>query len=334
MDFGPFTLLSLMYVVIGIRVITQVVQRGKKLWDHNFTPQDRALVNQASFFILIPLSVAFHELGHAIAIWSFGKEVVDFGFYGFAGYVAYFPFGLSDLQQTIISAAGSIVNLLLIVVVLAVLFLKRPPFRAAINEFMIQFAFLSGLNAFIFYPLLDLASGMNGDWRQMYGSGIPWLSGLVIGVQAAVIGAGYWMMTSPRMKARFARLTHVPPGYERGLLGGLQPGKIPAMDMKPHEITMREAVERVSSGWQHRVTTQLQRFAKGSAILLQWANGPIQHVVAVRRFDTGITELIQFPTTGESRSPRVLLRWQDTPNADDLTRGLRIVMETVEREPF
>lgn len=332
MDFGPFSLLSLMYVVIGVRVIAQIVQRGKKLWDRNFTPQDRTLVGQASFFILIPISVALHELGHAIAVWSFGKEVVDFGFYGFAGYVSYFPFGLSDVQQTIISAAGSLVNLLLIAIVLAVIFLKTPSFRAAINEVLIQFAVLSGLNAFILYPVLDLVSGMNGDWRQMYDSGVPWLSGLIIAIQALVIGAGYWMLTNARMKARFARLTDVPPGYERGLLGGLQPAKIAPMDMKPHEIAMREAVERVSSGWQHKVTTQLQRFAAGSAILLQWTDGPMQYVVAVRRFDTGLTELLQFPTTGESRTPRVRHRWQETPSADDLTRGLRILMETIERE--
>jgi len=335
MDFGPFALLSLMYLVIGARVIVQLVQRGRKVWDHNFTLQDRALVNQASFFILIPVSVALHELGHAIAVWSFGKEVVEFGFYGFAGYVAYFPFGLSDVQQTLISAAGSIVNVILCVGVLAIVLLKKPPFRAAINEVLIQFVFLSGLNAFIFYPVLDLLSGLNGDWRQMYDSGVPWLSAIIIAVQAAIIFAGYWLYTNPGMKARFAKLTDVPPGYERGLLGSLQPGKIAPMEMKPHEIAMREAVERVSSGWGTRVNTQMQRFPAGSAILLQWQDGSRQHVVAVRRFDTGITELISFPTDGaadEPRHPSVLHRWTTTPSTDDLTHGLRIAMETADRE--
>lgn len=332
MDFGPFSLLSLMYVVIGIRVIAQIVQRGRKLWDRTFTPQDRALVDQAAFFILIPISVALHELGHAIAVWGFGKQVVEFGFYGFAGYVAYLPYGLSAVQQTIISAAGSIVNLVLVIVVLALVLAKKPPFRAAVNELLIQFALLSGLNAFIFYPVLDMLSGLNGDWRQMYNSGVPWLSGVIIGTQAAVIGAGYWLVTNPRMKARFARLTDAPPGYERGIIGGLQPGKIAPIEMKPHELAMREAVDRVASGWQHRVTTQLQRFAAGSAILLQWMDGPTQHVVAVRRLDNGVTELLRFPTSGEARTPRVMHRWPETPSADDLTRGLRILMETVERE--
>jgi hypothetical protein len=335
MDFGPFSLLSLMYLVIGVRVIAQIVQRGKSLWDRNFTLQDRALVDQASFFILIPISVALHEFGHAIAVWGFGKEVVEYGFYGFAGYVAYYPFGLTDVQQTIISAAGSLVNLILCVGVLAFVLWKKPPFRAAFNELLIQFVFLSGINAFILYPILDLLSGLNGDWRQMYDSGVPWLSGLIIAIQALTIAAGYWLFTNPRMKARFAALTDVPPGYERGLIGGLQPGKVAPMEMKPHEIAMREAVERVSSGWQHKVHTHLQRFAAGSAIMLQWADEGRQHVVAVRRFDTGITELLQFPTDGasdEPSRPRILHRWTATPSTDDLTQGLRIAMETIERE--
>jgi hypothetical protein len=339
MDFGAFSLISLMYVVIGVRVIGQMVQRGRKLWDHNFTQQDRILVDQAAFFILIPISVALHELGHAIAVWGFGKEVVDFGFYGFAGYVSYFPFGLTDVQQTIISAAGSLVNLLLCAVVLAVVLLKKPPFRAAFNEVLIQFVFLSGINAFILYPVLDLISGLNGDWRQMYQSGVPWLTGIIIALQAATIGAGYWLITNPRMKARFARLTDVPPGYERGVLGGIQPGKVPTIEMNPGELAMREAAERVSSGWQHKVHTHLQRFGAtgtpGSAILLQWADGSIQHVVAVRRFETtGITELVHIPTSADgtqARAPLVLHRWPATPSADELTTGLRVAMETVER---
>lgn len=333
MDFGPFSLLSLMYVVIGVRVIGQMVQRGKKLWDHNFTQHDRALVDQAAFFILIPVSVALHELGHAIAVWAFGKEVVDFGFYGFAGYVAYFPFGLSDIQQTIISAAGSIVNLLLCAAVLALVLLKKPPFRAAFNELLVQFVFLSGINAFILYPVLDILSGLNGDWRQMYDSGVPWLTGIIVVSQVAIIAAGYWLITNSKMKARFARLTDVPPGFERGILGGIKPGKIPTMEMNPGEMTMREAVERVSSGWQHRVNTHLQRFTAGSAILLQWADGSVQHVVAVRRFDTGITELVHIPTSAEGKQaspPRVMHRWMEMPSADDLTSGLRIAMENVE----
>jgi hypothetical protein len=117
---------------------------------------------------------------------------------------------LTTVQQTLIAAAGSFVNLLLCVIVLAVVLVRRPPMRAAFNELLIQFVVISGLNAFILYPLLDVASGLNGDWRQMYGSGVPWLSGVIVACQLAILAVGYWLLTNRDMKARFARLTDVP----------------------------------------------------------------------------------------------------------------------------
>jgi hypothetical protein len=153
-----------------------------------------------------------------------GGDVVDFGYYGFAGYVSYYPFQFSATQQTLIAAAGSLVNLVLCLASLAVVLLWKPPLRASINELLLQFAFLSGINAFIVYPLLDVASGMNGDWRQMYDSGVPWLTAVIVAVQALVLLAGYWLVTNPTMVSRAATLTEAPSGFVRGILGGLRPG--------------------------------------------------------------------------------------------------------------
>lgn len=333
MSFGAFSLISLVYVFIGIRIITQLVRNWRATWDHNFTQTDRQLVDQAAFFVLIPVSVVLHELGHAVAVWGFGKEVVDFGFYGFAGYVAYQPFGLSEIQQTIISAAGSLVNLLLCLIALAVVLLWKPPMRAAFNELLIQFVFISGLNAFILYPLLDVLSGLNGDWLQMYDSGVPWLTAVIIACQAAVIGLGYWLFTNEGMKAKFARLTGVPPGYERGLLGGIKPGAVKPMSFTPAERTLHQAAERVAGGWPSRVTTSTQRFPTGSAVILQWHEGSRPFAVAARSFQTGITELVQLPlqsSPGPNPNPRLMHRWQAVPTTDDLTLALRVAMESVQ----
>lgn len=334
MDFGAFSIISLIYVLIGVRVIAQIARAWHSTWDRNFTLADRHLVDQAAFFILIPISVALHELGHAVAVWSFGREVVEYGFYGFAGYVAYIPFGLSDVQQTVIAAAGSIVNLLLCVIGLAIVLFKRPPMRAAFNELLIQFVLISGINAFILYPVLDMLSGLNGDWRQMYYSGVPWLSAIIIAAQILILAAGYWIITDSGMRARFARLTDVPPGYQRGVLGGVQVGKVDPKGYSPAEKALHEAVDRVTSGWPSRVTTSVQRFPAGSAVTLQWNDGRQQHVVAARTFTSGITEIIQIPTTPAAegtRSPRMLHRWMELPGTDELTIGLRVAMETTQQ---
>ena len=159
MSLGPFALISLFYVILGVRVIYQLARNFRQTFDRTFTHEDRMLVDQAAFFVLLPISVALHELGHAIAIWLYGGEVLDWGFYGFAGYVAFDPRDFTDAQQIVIAAAGTVVNLLLAAIALALVFLKRPPFRAAINQLLIQFTWISLLNALVVYPLLDIVSG-------------------------------------------------------------------------------------------------------------------------------------------------------------------------------
>lgn len=330
---GGFSIISLMYVALGVRVVWMIIQNWKSVWDRNFTQQDRALVNQASFFFLIPISVLLHELGHAVAVWGFGKEVVDWGFYGFAGYVAYIPFGLSEIQQTIISAAGSLVNLVLCLVALAIVLLKKPPMRAAFNELLIGFVFISGANAFIVYPLLDVLSGMNGDWRQMYNSGVPWLTTVIVITQIAILVGGYWLFTNSTMKAKFARLTAVPPGYERGLLGGIQPARIRTMNMDPAEIHMRDAVNRVASGWHTRVDSQIQRFNGGSAMLMQWSTNRTLHVMAVRSLQNNVWDIVEIPTSatgGQAGKPTMLQRWNRQPGIEELTLALRVAMEKMD----
>lgn len=334
MSLSPFIFISLFYAVIGIRVVFRLVRSWGSVWDQRFTPRDRTLVDESAFFVLVPISVALHELGHAVAIWSMGGEVIDFGYYGFAGYVSYFPSGFSATQQTIIAAAGTLVNLVLCLVALGAVLLVRPRLRSAINELLLQFAFLSGINAFIVYPLLDVASGLNGDWRQMYDSGVPWLTTLIVVAQAVTLAAGYWLYTNARMKARIASLVDVPPGFERGLMGGVRPGKIDPESLSSTERVLREAADRVASGWSDTVRTDFQRFDGGTAIILQWSTGGSTRAVATRAMSNGRTDLMALSMAqGENGgSPaRLMHQWPTLPSEDDLTLGIRLAMETVDR---
>lgn len=333
MGLGPFSLISLIYAVIGIRSIARLVNSWERVWDRRFSVQDRQLVDEAAFFVLVPVSVALHELGHATAIWTFGGEVRDFGFYGFAGYVSFIPFGFTEIQLTLISGAGSLVNLLLCAAALGVVFLKKASFRASINELLLQFAIVSGANAFILYPLLDLASNLNGDWRQMYDSGVPWLTGIIVAVQVGFIAFGFWLFSSQRMKARMAELTDVPVGMERGILGGIRPGTIDVETLNPRERVLREACERVQSGWSTRVETGLQRFDTGTAMTLAWQRGAHGYAIAVRTYKTGRTDIVALNTrgNGDDPRPRLIQGWDQVPDTDELTMALRVSMETVEQ---
>jgi hypothetical protein len=329
MGLGPFTIISLIYAVIGIRSVARLVNSWERVWDRRFSLQDRQLVDEAAFFVLVPVSVALHELGHASAIWGFGGEVTGWGYYGFAGWVSFVPFGFSDVQLTLISAAGSLVNLILSAGALALVFLR--PFRAAINELLIQFAIVSGANAFILYPLLDLASDLNGDWRQMYSSDVPWLTILIVAVQMAVIAAGFYLYSNEGMKARLAKLTDVAAGMERGFFGGVRPGEINVRALSPQERVLREASERVASGWSTRVETGLQRFDTGTAMTLAWQRGAHGYAIATRTFATGRTDIVALNARGAEGRPRLITGWAALPSTDELTMALRIAMETVEQ---
>jgi hypothetical protein len=338
MPLGPFALISLFYLALGARVVFQLARSFRQTFDLNFTRQDRMLVDQAAFFVLVPISVALHELGHAVAIWLFGGDVLDWGFYGFAGYVAYDPRQFSTAQQILIASAGTLVNLALAALAIGLVFLKRPPFRAAINELLIQFTWISLLNALIVYPLLDLISGLNGDWAQMYDVFLQALGGnraqfndptllmlslAILIVHVTVLGVIFWAWKSPRARSRIAAMTGGPIAPQRSAA--------PAGEPTAAERTRREAASRVASGWPTPIEAAIQRGRGGSALVLTWGDGGLRRSVIAATPDTGGLELSgALRVTGQPPEQRALGRDPNTPDVERLTLVLRLAIETVE----
>ena len=137
MGLGPFALISLFYLVLGVRVVYQLARNFRQTFDGNFTRGDRVLVGQAAFFVLLPISVALTSWVTPWRSVCLGVRCST-GLYGFAGYVAFDPREFTDAEQVIIAAAGATVNLILAAIAIALVFLRRPPFGAAINELLIQ----------------------------------------------------------------------------------------------------------------------------------------------------------------------------------------------------
>jgi len=348
MPFGTFALISLFYAVIGVRVVRDLWVRRRETFDLRFTESDRYLVDQSSFFVLVPISVALHELGHAVAIWSFGGKVIDFSYYVFAGSVSYNePF--SDAQHIIVAAAGTIVNILLCALALAVVFFRRPPFRAAINELLFQFVVISGINALVFYPLLDFVAGMEGDWSQMYEGGVPALSLAIFVIHVGILVGAYVAWKNPGFRRRLATLTAMPEGTERRLFGGLrwqgqprQPaaptGMADGESASPAEDRFRKAADRVARGWSHPVQGRIDRREEGSQVALIWLSGGNQRVVAMRHENAGrvsISGAAASPTNGRAPGTgtpirRELRSWTELPDENDLTMALRLAMEVVD----
>jgi hypothetical protein len=349
MGFGPFILLSLFYVVIGVRVVARVIRERRELFDRRFTQHDRSLVDQAAFFILVPISVALHEFGHALAVWAAGAEVTGVGYFVFAGYVSYRGV-LSDAEQILIALAGSFVNVLLSAGAIAIVFLRVPPLRAAYNELLLQFALLSGLNALVLYPAIDVLGGLDGDWTQIYRGGVPALSLVILVAHLGILGLVFWGWKSAAVMRRVNALTGVPAGAERGLFGGLKPARAElaagagasaaaAAPAVAEQRLLREAGERVASGWPVPVRWAMQETADGPMLTLVWqADGHVRGVL-VRASAGGPLEIFGAspvtPAPGATQVPLAarqrLTRFDALPRTDDLTLALRLAMEEVAR---
>lgn len=341
MPLGGFGLLSLFYIFLGVRFLLQFIPRRKQIFDNDFTPYDRSMLGQAAFFVLLPVSVALHELGHAIAIWSMGGKVLDFGFYFFSGYVSYDPRGFSDVQRTLIAFAGTFVNLVLIVIALAIVFLKRPPLRAPWNELLLQFVFISGINALLFYPAMDLALGISGDWSQMYRSGVPWLTAIIVSTQVLFVAVGWWGMHNESVRNRIAKLTGLPAGASMRMAFGSgenrsagRPTRLDPAKLTGSEKTMASAVTRVADGWPVRTATRLD-YGQGSAVssLIWQSNGADRTVSVIVRpnGETAITgNVFSRQNPGAPAKLGMLRHWSSVPTEDELTMAVRIAAEEVD----
>ncbi len=193
-----FVLLSLVYVVVGLVVLVRFVANYKRLFGDELTAEDAKLASRASFFLLIPPTVALHELGHAAAIWAYGQEVLGWIFYGYVGAVAHHPTAAGPTGNFVIALAGNLVTLVIGVAAIAI-GVKRPghPTR---NILWIDLGRNSLFLVLVFYPALCLF--FPGDFVTIYGfDKTPVASGVTAAVHAAVLFFGWRWWQRERSRA-------------------------------------------------------------------------------------------------------------------------------------
>jgi hypothetical protein len=205
-------------------------------------------------------------------------------------------------------------------------FLKKPPMRAAINELLIQFTWISLLNALVLYPLLDFASGINGDWTQMYDFSVPMLSALILVVHVAVLGLLAYVWRSPSIRARIAKLTGESSSARRAVNGR----QMPLSEATATERALQEAASRVASGWPSPVEAAIQRGKAGSALILTWGDPNFRRSVIASAPDSGgidLSGVLRVATRPPDQRP--LGRDPAPLDAERLTLMLRLAMETI-----
>ena len=183
-----FTVISILYAFRSLQIGRLVWQNWGEIRSERFKPEQKNIAQQASFFLAVPVAVIFHELSHALAVWMFGGQVVDFGYYLFWGFVQ--PAGeFTFTQLWFIALAGTLGSLLFGFGLW--LLLRRNP-SSTIRYFGLRAFRFQIYFSLLYYPIFTLI-GFYGDWRMIYDfDSIPVISGLTAAVHAVLLVLFWW----------------------------------------------------------------------------------------------------------------------------------------------
>ncbi|HEY9773986.1 MAG TPA: hypothetical protein V6C81_09285 [Planktothrix sp.] len=192
---------ALLIIIIPLMVITARAVRAnwKSLWDNNLTNEDRRILLQASLFLLEPMVVFCHELGHVAAIKMSGGGIAEFHFAFLSGYVV--PSGsFTDLQLLWIYLSGNLVEIIIGYLLLAAaLFVSAP----AVVATLVYLGLWSVASCAVMYALMSLL-GLYGDWSNIYSSPLHGAVAVIGVCHAIVIASIAYMLHSEKSQLWFA----------------------------------------------------------------------------------------------------------------------------------
>lgn len=182
---------SLLYGVGAVFTIFALVRRGRPFWRGALADRDEQLAFACAFFLVIPVGVLLHELGHALATWSVGGQVAQLSWRVYWGFVI--PVGnFGDTAAWWISLAGNLAGLLFGIALLA-LATAAGRRRPAAGRVMLIAGQLEIVFTLIVYPLMTLDLTFASDWRTIYDfSATPLASAIAAVAHAGLLG-GLWL---------------------------------------------------------------------------------------------------------------------------------------------
>jgi hypothetical protein len=197
MTFSVFDWISIAYSVLSLDTIWRLGKNWQSFWDDEITALDRFLIQRTAVFVLIPIGVFFHELGHAIATWQVGGTVAEFQWRVFWGYVV--PSGyFSAVDYWWIALSGNIVSIVIGLLALPpILFIKKQ----VVKELLYSFAIVELGYSLLFYPLFSF-TGFEGDWVRIYDFSVTPYAQITLVVHLSLI-AGLWYVTSQNILKPF-----------------------------------------------------------------------------------------------------------------------------------
>ena len=189
--------IDLIFGLALLATLVMLVRRWRPFWDADFSGEDRRLATQAAVFVVPPLVVLVHELGHVVGARLVGGRVVNFHYGLIEGAVTVVG-RLTAAEHWFIAmvgnVAGGFLGLAMAVVGTSAVRLPRPLRHVLIVGGLIEVGF-----HLVLYPLLSLSAGA-GDWARIYDFGAtPVLSMMTAVGHFAALGATWaWWRTSVR----------------------------------------------------------------------------------------------------------------------------------------
>jgi hypothetical protein len=206
MPFDPTT--SGVDVILGIGAVlalASLVRSWRSFVDEEFTVADRQVATQVAVFLVPPLVVLLHELGHVAAAVAVGARVTDFHYGLFEGAVGVAG-DLSPAQDWFLALAGNLVSAL-VGVALLVAGAHATRLRRPLRYVLLFGGLFELLFALVGYPLLS-ATARFGDWLVIYDfSATPTLSWVTAAVNGAVL-VGLWRWWRGELRVRLFSITH------------------------------------------------------------------------------------------------------------------------------
>ncbi len=211
-DNSSFDLFSAFYTVLSIDTIFRLAKNWNSVWDNSITAKDRFIIQRIAIFILIPIGVFFHELGHAIAVWQFGGEVVEFQWRIFWGYVV--PRGNFTPEEIWwIAFSGNLISIAFgILAILSIPLIKK----TVVKELLYTFAIVELVYSLIFYPVFSFTN-FRGDWLIIYNFSIQTYPQITLGLHLLLLLV-LWRITKNNWLLKFLKI----PGYAQNSDGNKQ----------------------------------------------------------------------------------------------------------------
>ena len=157
--------IDLVFGLALIATLFMIARRWRRFWDDDFSGEDRRLATQAAVFVVPPVVVLIHELGHLVTARLIGGRVLGFHYGLIEGSVTVAG-DLSPAAYWGVAIAGNVAGGLL-GLAMAVLGTRSTRLRRPLRHLLILGGLLEVGFHLVLYPLLSLSAG-TGDWRVIY----------------------------------------------------------------------------------------------------------------------------------------------------------------------